>query len=69
MPSSIDLQNGLYNLMLEALGLINASNFQLVQPGVSFPPGTTDATVWSWMNDIPPQSLSQSGGAGDPVLQ
>jgi hypothetical protein len=65
MTSFVDLQNGLYNLIQEALGLTNASNFQLIQPGVSFPSGTTDATVWSWMNNIPPLALSQSGSGGD----
>jgi hypothetical protein len=65
MPSFTDVQNGLYNLIQGALGLTNASNFQLIQPGVSMPAGTTNATLWSWMNDIPPLALAQSGSAGD----
>jgi hypothetical protein len=61
-----DLQNGLYNFMLEALGLTNASNLQLIQPAVPLPtPQTTDTTVWNWMNQIPPLALIQSGSGGD----
>jgi hypothetical protein len=61
-----DLQNGLYNFMMEALGLTNASNLQLIQPAVPFPsPQTTNTTVWNWMNGIPPLALSQSGSGGD----
>ena len=60
-----DLQNGLYNFMLEALGLTNASNLQLIQPAVPLPAQTTDATLWNWLNQIPPSALIQSGGGGD----
>jgi hypothetical protein len=61
-----DLQNGLYNFMMQALGLTNASNLQLIQPAVPFPaPQTTDTTVWNWMNQIPPFALMQSGSGGD----
>jgi hypothetical protein len=61
-----ELQNGLYNFMMQALGLTDANNFQLIQPAVSFPsPQTTDATVWNWMNQIPPFALIQSGSGGD----
>jgi hypothetical protein len=66
MPTFPELQNGLYNFMMQALGLTNASNFQLIQPAVPFPaPATTDAIVWAWMNQIPPFALMQSGGGGD----
>jgi len=61
-----DLQNGLYNFMMEALGLTNASNLQLIQPAVPFPsPQTSNTTLWNWMNEIPPLALSQSGSGGD----
>jgi hypothetical protein len=60
------VQNGLYNFIMQALGLTNASNLQLIQPAVPFPaPQTTDAIVWNWMNQIPPLALMQSGGGGD----
>ena len=65
MPSFTDVQNELYNLIQGALGLTNASNFQSIQPGVSMPAGTTNATLWSWMNDIPPLASAQSRSAGD----
>jgi hypothetical protein len=65
MTTFNDLQNGLYNLIQETLGFTNSNNFQLIQPAVSFPSNTTDATVWNWLNAIPPLALSQSGGAGD----
>jgi hypothetical protein len=60
-----DLQNGLYNFTMQALGLTNASNFQLIQPGVTLPAGTSDATLWQWMNQIPPFALTASGSGGD----
>jgi len=60
-----DLQNGLYNFMMGALGFTNANNLQLIQPAVDFPAGTTNATVWSWMNQIPLFALIQSGSQGN----
>jgi len=60
-----NLQNGYYNFMMQALGLTNASNFQLIQPAPPFPTNTTNAALWAWMNNIPPLALSQSGGGGD----
>lgn len=64
-PSFQDLQNGLYNFIQDMLGLTNANNLQLIQPGVSLPSGTTNATVWSFMNEIPLLSSSESGFDGD----
>jgi hypothetical protein len=59
------LQNGLYNVMTEALGLTKANNFQLIQPAVSFQNPHTDASVWQWMNEIPPAKLIASGSGGN----
>lgn len=59
------IQNGLYNFMMQALGMTNASNLQLIQPAVPFPHTTSNATLWSWMNDIPPFTLIQSGSGGN----
>lgn len=60
------LQNGLYNFMLQALGLTNASNLQLIQPAVPFPSSsTTDSILWSWMNQIPPLALEAGGSGGN----
>lgn len=51
MTAFDDLQNGLYNFMVQALGMTNANNLQLIQPAVPFSaPQTTDRTVWNWMN-------------------
>ncbi len=59
------LQDGLYNFMMQALGFTNANNLQLIQPAVPLPAGTSNATLWNWLNEIPPAALSQSGGGGD----
>jgi hypothetical protein len=61
-----DLQNGFYNLMLEALGFTNTSNVQVIQPGFTFAADQlTDRDVWNWMNDIPIASLSQGVPSGN----
>jgi hypothetical protein len=62
-----DLQNGLYNLMLQGLGFTPGSPLQLVQPSTPLPAKTADSTVWEYMNNIPPNSLTQNyiQSAGD----
>lgn len=59
------IQNGLYNFMMQALGLNNSNNLQLIQPAVDLPSNTSNATLWNWMNNIPSYTLIQSGGGGD----
>jgi hypothetical protein len=55
-----DLQNGLYNLISQAIGLGPSSGLQLVQPSVPLPSSTSDITLWNYMNNIPPFSLTQT---------
>jgi len=65
MPSFDDLQNGFYNFMVRTLGFTNENNFQFIQPGVALPAYTTDAAVWSFMNEIPLLSLVEGGSGGN----
>ncbi len=54
----LDLQNGFYNVLLGGLGL-QKSPVQLVQPS-PLPAGTPNSTLWAFMNNIPPFSLTQN---------
>jgi hypothetical protein len=65
MPSFDDVQNGLYNFMVQTLGFTNENNFQFIQPGVALPANTTDTAVWSFMNEIPLLSLVEGGSGGN----
>ena len=55
----LDLQNGFYNVLLGGLGL-QKSPVQLVQPSPPLPAGTPNSTLWAFMNNIPPFSLTQN---------
>lgn len=62
-----DLQNGLFNFISQGLGFAPGSPFQLVQPSTPLPSSTSNATLWNYMNNIPPFSLTQNyiQSAGD----
>jgi hypothetical protein len=55
-----DLQNGLYNLMMQGLGFAPGSPFQMVQPSTPLPASTSNNTLWAYMNNLPPFSLTQN---------
>jgi hypothetical protein len=55
-----DLQNGLYNFIGEGLGFAPGSPLQLVQPSPPLPGSTSNDTLWAYMNNIPPFSLTQN---------
>jgi hypothetical protein len=59
------VQNGLYNALIEGLGL-SRDSFQIIQPSPPLIPGN-DRFLWNLLNNIPPASLTQnfilSGGS------
>jgi hypothetical protein len=63
--SFTDIQNSLYNAIVQGLGL-SSDSFQLIQPSPPLIPGS-DTVLWNYLNNIPPYSLTQnsllSGGA------
>jgi hypothetical protein len=62
-----DLQNGLYNFLGQAYGFSPGSPLQLIQPSTPLPSSTKNATLWEYVNNIPPFSLTQNyvQSAGD----
>ncbi|AOW98829.1 hypothetical protein BJP34_04615 [Moorena producens PAL-8-15-08-1] len=58
MTEFLDVQNGLYNAMVQGLGL-SENSFQLIQPSPPLVPDDDDA-LWNYFNNIPPVSLTQN---------
>jgi hypothetical protein len=58
MTDFLDVQNGLYNAMLQGLGL-SGSSFQLIQPSPPLLPNDNHF-LWNYFNNIPPKTLTQN---------
>jgi hypothetical protein len=60
MSTFLDLQNGFYNALSQGLGYPPGSPFQIFQPSTPLPHGTSNTTLWAYLNNIPPFSLTQN---------
>ncbi|MBW8875735.1 MAG: hypothetical protein JF614_12290 [Acidobacteria bacterium] len=61
MDAFINLQNGFYNAYSQGLGFPPGSPFQILQPSSPLIPGPKeDQILWSFLNNIPPFSLTQN---------
>jgi hypothetical protein len=58
MPGMLDVNNGLYNALIQGLGL-SPQSFQMIQPSPPLLPNN-DAYLWNYFNHIPPVSLTQN---------
>jgi hypothetical protein len=51
MPGMLDVNNGLYNALIQGLGL-SPQSFQMIQPSPPLLPNN-DAYLWNYFNHIP----------------
>lgn len=66
VPPFVNLQNGFYNAISQALGFAPGSPFQLLQPTTTIPNATPtpNQTLWNYLNMIPPASLTSFVASG-----